>query len=746
MFRFLAWLVTNHSYKVVAFWLVLFLAAIPFASRINEVLFTEVDAPPNSASAQVSEIIQTNFANREGYQVVLVSEWLERPSNVTEDVFVEAYRLEKLKWQELPSIGRIIDLDTDTRLPLNIENSFAVSLIELETKSYTEALSLTEELNELLSEHEDWNHLLTGGAALDNEMRVIAGQDARRAEIIGIPLSFLVLFWVFGSAVAVSLPLIISMVAIVLTLALLFFIGQVWPFATYAQIIVSMLGLATGIDYALVVVNRFREELGIQKDTKAATSRTLHTAGHAVFSSGFTGVISLFALLFPPSDFIRSIGAGGMLILGMSVLISITLLPAILHLLGHKINALSIKNPDPERSYGFWRAWSNTILARPRLFLVIGLLLILGISLPALNMQLAFGAFEGLTEKTKVRQAQNILMDAELDSLVLSYDVLVDFGDRGVFHPSSILALSKFSRALEEVADVEQVLSPTTVRGVPSLLVQQYYSSAEAIQDSPLAELSSLTVSRNARYALLQVFPKRLVNTEERVTLLASINSLGNDFDLGLIIGGDYVFEQEWIDSIYQSIPIALMFVYGITFILLSLTFKSIVLALKAIVLNSLTVTAAFGVITLVFQYGFFGDIFATSGGLGYIESSVPIFIFAAAFGISMDYEVFLLARVVEAHKNGMTDEDAIRYALTTTGNVISSAAFIMVIVFSAFFFSNILLIKSLSLGLAVAVFTDATIVRLSLVPSFMTLIGRLNWWYPKQLERLSDKANLSHD
>jgi RND superfamily putative drug exporter len=361
-------------------------------------------------------------------------------------------------------------------------------------------------------------------------------------------------------------------------------------------------------------------------------------------------------------------------------------------------------------------------------------------------MQVGLSGVRGLTEDTAARQAQMVLERVELDGLLRSFDVLMDFGERGFFHPSSVRQVAQFSRASAELAGVEQVYAPTTTGQVPGLLMRQYYASRASADVSPLQNLVEATVSQNDRYALVRIFPVASVLPWQSAGLDSQLQALAQDFNVSVLVGGDYVAEAEWARTLYTSFPLAVGLVYLITFVLLSLAFHSLLIPLKSIVLNTFTVGAAFGVITLVFQQGWAASLFGIDGGLGFIETSVPIFIFAIVFGLSMDYEVFLVNRIYEAHRRGVADREAVIYAITSTGGVISSAALIMIVVFSVFMFSSVVFIKTLSLGLTVAILLDATVVRLALVPAVMRLAGRWNWWLPRPMARLADRISLSHD
>ena len=321
--------------------------------------------------------------------------------------------------------------------------------------------------------------------------------------------------------------------------------------------------------------------------------------------------------------------------------------------------------------------------------------------------------------------------------------MLIDFGDEGFFTPSNVRAVSRFARELASLSDVSAVLSPLSAQGVPTLFVYQYYATGESARESELADLVAGTVSRDDRFVLVQLLPGDSLAPRASAALRDSVQDAANALDLEIDIGGSDVFEAEYSATLYGRFPVAIGVVYVATLILLGLAFRSLLIPIKTIVLNTLTVGAAYGVITLVFQNGVLANLFGVSGGLGFIDFSAPLFIFAIVFGLSMDYEVFLVARMFEGHELGLDDRTAVSNALASTGGVISSAAAIMIVVFSVFVFSEVLLIKTLGLGLAVAVFLDATLVRMVLVPAVMTLAGRWNWWLPEPIARLARRVDL---
>ena len=371
--------------------------------------------------------------------------------------------------------------------------------------------------------------------------------------------------------------------------------------------------------------------------------------------------------------------------------------------------------------------------------------MLLLLSLPALRIQLADPGPKSLSAATEAGRTLAALQDLELGGLLRSFDVVTDFGEQGFYHPSSVRKLSQFDRAAQELTGVEGTYSALSADTIPRLLLFQYYATQETALNSELGGLVRRTVSRDGRYALIRVFPNSSVGPDEGAVLRRELSALASELDVNAQVGGTFVQQAEWTRVLYRSFPLALGLVYLATLVLLGLAFRSILIPIKSIVLNTLTVAAAFGVITLIFQYGVGARLFGVET-LGFVDNSAPIFIFAIVFGLSMDYEVFLVARLYEAHRQGLSDRDAVVQALSATGGVISSAALVMLTVFSVFIFSEVVLIKTLGIGLWVAIFLDATLVRVALVPAVMTLAGRWNWWLPRPLAQVAKRVDLGHD
>ncbi len=746
MFEKLAELVSTRPWRVLLVWGLLLLIALPFAARVGEVLNAQPDTPPHSVARAVQEILLTDFAVQSKYSIILLAVSDARP--VTDPQIETEFGNLVEAVRALPTVGSVQDYRNSATLPLlSPDGRYGAAIVNLEADTREDAQAAVEEILPLKDKPESFKLYVSGGPALALELRSISERDVHRAEVYGLPLSLAVLVVAFGAVVASGLPILIALLSVTLTFAVLYGLGQIFEFALFTQTIVTMLGLATGIDYALLIVNRFREELSRLGDPKKAAASTTLTAGKAVTFSGCAVIVALGALLIPPLNFIRSMGIGGVTVLLMSVLVSITALPALLTLLGHRVNLLRLTRREPgKRTRAFWHAWAERVTRRPLLWGASGVVVLLLLGLPALSMQVADPGARGMSQNTDAYKVLQGLQAANVEGLLAPYKVLIDFGQPdGFFHPSAVRAVSRYTREVGTLSSVEQVFSPTTA-GVPGILLNQYYATRALAEASPVAPLAQATVSRDGRYALVQAVPTGALSPAQGHRLARSLRNEARYLGLEAKVGGEPIVNAEWNHVLYRDFPLAVGLIYLATLIILGVTFRSLLIPLKSILLNTLTIAASFGVLTLIFQHGWGASLLGLPGPLGFVDNSAPIFTFALVFGLSMDYEVFLVSRIYEAHRRGETDRDAVAYALSATGGIITSAALIMIAVCGVFAFSDIILIKTLGLGLCVAIFLDATLVRMVLVPAVMTLAGRWNWWLPRPVARLAKRVDLSHD
>jgi uncharacterized membrane protein YdfJ with MMPL/SSD domain len=534
-------------------------------------------------------------------------------------------------------------------------------------------------------------------------------EDIARAELLAFPILFLLSLFVFRSVVAALLPLAVGGATIMLSfLAMRFVNGAIEPMSIYALNLITGLGLGLAIDYSLFVVSRFREELERGLDTGAALRATMTTAGRTVLFSSITVAAALASLLVFPLRFLYSMGVGGLVCALAAALVSLTLLPAILAALGPRVNSLSPKrwqaalhrDASGERG-GFWYRLSHAIMRRPVPFAAGAAALLIALGLPFLGIK-----FTGVDASVLPRDhSARVVDDALAKEFPPNRATPVFVAARG--GPEDKAAVERYAQRL---GNVRGVVGEPRVQPADGL-----YRIDLVARGRPLGEQAKEVV-RDVR-AIEAPVPVR--------------------------VGGVTAAFLDQQKALSDSLPIALAILAITTLVILFLMTGSVVLPVKALVMNLLTLSAAFGLLVLIFQDGHLEGLlgFTSQGAL---ESSQPVLLFAVAFGLSTDYGVFLLTRIKEAHDNGATNEEAVALGLERTGRIVTFAALLFVIAIGAFATSQIIFIKQLGVGTALAVLIDATIVRALLVPSLMQLLGDRNWWAPRPLARLHRRIGLS--
>jgi RND superfamily putative drug exporter len=571
---------------------------------------------------------------------------------------------------------------------------------------------------------------LTGEIPLNFDIRKASADDVQRGESLVIPATLALLLVAFGSLVAALIPLAVGQLAIAGTLAITGFLAQRWHLSILVQNLATMLGLGLGIDYALLMVSRFREAISAGLDAPAASVIAARRAGRTLLISASTVAIGFLALLTVPISEIRSIGVAGFLVAAISVLLTNTLVPAVLALLGPRINAGRMPftpKLDPhraERTGRRWRQWGRVIVAHPwlALFLAGAPMLLLAWQATRLDTSLPRGNW--LPQAAESVHALHTLEQMDRAGVVQSLRVIVELPTDSIEQTDTGWnALDRLTKELARDPRCARVISITTI--------------AEGNR-SALSDLSRETrrtfLSSDGRAALLEVLPAASVSLRGQVDWVRELRKTGAAALSGvpgatLRIGGIPALNADYQTIVEDHFASVMALVVGGTLLALLGGFRSLFAAVKAIALNLLSVAASFGALVLVFQDGHGSSLLGVPGGTGSVFPLVPIVAFAIVFGLSMDYEVFLVARVLEARRSGLSEEDAIPEGLARTAGLITSAAAIMIVVFAAFTFGNFLVVKMIGFTLAIAVFIDATLVRIVIGPALLRVAGDWNWW-----------------
>ena len=571
---------------------------------------------------------------------------------------------------------------------------------------------------------------LTGELPLNFDIRKASADDVRRGESLVIPATLALLLVAFGSLVAAVIPLAVGQLAIAATLAIAGFLASRLHLSILVQNLATMLGLGLGIDYTLLMISRFREAISAGYDGAAASVVAARQAGRTLLISASTVAIGFLALLTVPISEIRSIGVAGFLVAGISVLLTNTVVPAVLALLGRRIDAgrlpftPKLDAQRAARTGNRWRKWGRVVVAHPVLAILFAGAPLLLLAWQATRLDTSLPKGNWLPAGAESVRALHTLEQMDRAGIVQSLRVIVEFpADSVTQTDAGWNAVDRITKRIASDPRCDRVISITTI--------------AESDR-SALSGLSRETrrtfVSADGRAALLEVLPKTSTSLRDQVNWVRDLRKTGAAALTGvpgatLRIGGIPALNADYETIIEERFPSVMGLVVGGTLLALLGGFRSLFAAVKAILLNLLSVAASFGALVLVFQDGHGSGFLGVSGGTGSVFPLVPIVAFAIVFGLSMDYEVFLVARVLEARRSGLSEMDAIPEGLARTAGLITSAAAIMIVVFAAFTFGNFLVVKMIGFTLAVAVLIDATLVRIVIGPALLRIAGDWNWW-----------------
>ena len=571
---------------------------------------------------------------------------------------------------------------------------------------------------------------LTGEIPLNFDIRKASADDVERGESLVIPATLALLLVAFGSLIAALIPLAVGQLAIATTLAITGILAQHWHLSILVQTLATMLGLGLGIDYALLMVSRFREAISAGNDGPAASLIAARQAGRTLLISASTVGIGFLALLTVPISEIRSIGIAGFLVAGMSVLLTNTIVPSVLALLGPRINlgrlpfTAKLDADHAAKTGKRWRQWGKVIVAHPwlALFLAGTPLLLLAWQIRHLDTSVPRG--DWLPAAAESVRALHTLRQMDREGIVESLRIIIELPTDSIAQTDAgWSALDRVTKQLASDPRAGRVISISTIAE----------SNRASLRDLP-RETRRTFLSSDGRAALIEVLPASSVSLRGQVDWVRELRKMGALALTGvpganLLIGGIPALNADYETIIRDRFPSVMALVVGGTLLALLCGFRSIIVALKAIALNLFSVAASFGALVLVFQDGHGSRFLGVPGGTGSVFPLVPIVAFAIVFGLSMDYEVFLVARVLEARRSGLSEMDAIPEGMARTAGLITSAAAIMIVVFAAFTFGSFLVVKMIGFTLAVAVLIDATLVRMVIGPALLRIAGDWNWW-----------------
>jgi RND superfamily putative drug exporter len=717
-------LTRRHRVPVALVWLAVLAVAIPFAARQTEHLTSGGFAVPGSGS----EAVDRGLAEFESAQRDQLAAVVARKPGVT-DAEVRA-GIDRVR----QAADEVAHVALPERAVAAAEQKVAeapVTIVPLELSgSQDDAANAAVDMRDELGLRDEQTgpvelHLV-GQQALWAGMQDLSKEDLEAAERTGFPIVALILLGVFGSLAAAALPLALGFASVAITGAVIFFVSQATDMSVFVTNVASMIGIGVAVDYSLFVLARYRQEIANGAERDAARATAMRTSGLAVVFSGMTVIIALAGLFLVDSTTIRSMAIGAIVVVAISILAAVTLLPALMSLLGKRayarsrvaiVGALLVRawrsmrrragstHPDRARK-PFWESWTARVMRRPWLSAIASASVLLVLAIPALSLEFGDGALRQFPEGNETRVGAELAAEAT---------------GPGASGPTLVLA----------TLDGGGASDPRNARAIDAYV-------ADLRRDPEVAKVAPPEPADDGSAVLLTVTPRHDPESDEARTLVDRLRGDAGPLEevARVDVGGATAQVEDFKDLVSGSLWKILLFVMLFSYVVLLVLLRSVLLPLKAVLMNLLSVAAAYGVLVAVFQYGWLDGVLGYSS-LGYINTLTPPFLLAIVFGLSMDYEVFLLTRIRERYAATGDTTRAVAEGLSASARTISSAALIMVSVFAVFAFTGVPSVQEIGLGLAVAIALDATLVRLVLVPATMQIMGRWNWWLPRSLDRV---------
>ena len=727
----------RHRWPVVIAWVALIVLSVPFALQAPGALSAGGFIRDDLESAQAKALLETEIGLAQAAVVVVFHSDSMRAG---EPAFETAAAAAMAEVPKALYVRRVLSHVFSTRqVSTDGHTAYDVVLLDLSADDSPKALP---GLRSALREVPGLEVGLSGGPAFYGDVQAVSEADLRRSELISLPLAALALLIVFGSVVASAVPLIVGGAAVIVALAAIFFVAGLTPMSIFVLNLATLLGLGLGVDYSLLMTSRFREELsarGWQPDgVEDAVGATARTAGRAVFFSGLTVLLGLLGLVLFGFMILRSVGIAGAIVVALAVTAAMTLLPAVLAIVGVHLERLRVRRVIPRpTAEGAWSRLAWWVMRRPVAVLVPTLALLLLLGTPFLHVRFNAPDARILPESAPSRASFDRLTK-EFGPGPFAPIVLAIRTTGPALDPANLAILYDYSRRLAADPRVDRVDSLVDVD--PRMTLAQYdllYAPTGGPPDRYIAEVLKATTRDDlTAFTILTPYgPNEALARALVGELRAVTGTLAAPASTTVLVGGGAADVEDVVTGIAAEFPRTAVFILVTTYLVLLLLLRSALLPLKALAMNSLSIVASFGALVWIFQDGNLSMLFGTRP-LGFVETTQPVILFCVLFGLSMDYEVFLLTRMRESWEATHDNPTAVAHGLERSGRIVTSAALIVIVVAGSFAFADIVLIKALGVGIAIAVALDATIVRALLVPATMRLLGKWNWWLPGVVAR----------
>jgi RND superfamily putative drug exporter len=746
MTGFYAWLARSayrRRWWILGVWAVLFVLAILGASQAEHALKVGGFSLPGTEFHTASEVLSRDLNLSSDKAALLVFHSDEHL--VTDKVFHDVVVSSLAAMDQQPEVVKTESFYS-TGIPdmVSPDNHTTYAWVTLEgTEEHLERA--TPRLRDMV-QSDVIDVYLIGNAAVNYDLERASAEDLVRVERFTFPIVFVLLVLVFGSLVAAGVPLILGAMTVLASLAMLYVLAQFMDISIFALNTASMIGLGLAVDFSLIIVSRFREELKTL-DVEAALDRTLQTAGRSITYSGITLMMTMAVLSLFPIMVIRSIALSIVVVAVVAIIGALFLLPSLLVITANWLHRFNLRQYIPflnRQREGMWYRWVMGVMRRPWLSLAFGLLLLGMLALPVLSLERTGVTIQALPESAESRQAFELVQRQFGTGEPTPLFVVVESGRPGGIWRAEIMegiyTLHRRMEADPRVANVQSLVS-LIPNADEAWMRSLSPATIETNADRKRIAERLVNIDGANTTTVIIVYPTHSDTDKETIALMHELRDNAQQWAPGLagvrvLVGGSVAQHYDFDRVVYDQFPLLLGLSLLMTFVILMLFFHSLVLPIKAILLNLVGIVASYGVLVIIFQWGYGAGLIGLTS-IGAILSYTPVLLFSILFGLSTDYEVFLLTRVREYYNQGYSNEESVALGLERTAGIITAAGLIMIAVFGSFALTNVLVIKEIGFGLAVAVFLDITVVRLILVPASMKLMGDKNWWMPRVLDRV---------
>ncbi|OGT35178.1 MAG: hypothetical protein A3F11_10995 [Gammaproteobacteria bacterium RIFCSPHIGHO2_12_FULL_37_14] len=729
-------LIYRLRFAILILTIILVVLCIPFVpkalSHFSETGFTD----PSSESAKADKFLKDSLNYQHNRFIVLYK------SNSSFDSHPNLYKEIHYSLERINKLPTLIIYPDDNKQQVSKDGHTAYAIVALKGNQDLTEKELTNFKN-TIKKPPNLKMLIGGQPIFMEATKAQTQKDLIKAEYIATPIAVITLLAVFGSVVAAIVPMILDGICAVFILGILFCVGDHINLSVFTLNIALLLGLCLSLDYALFIISRFRDEISQENNVEEALAITLATAGKAVFFSGLAVLISLAALLLFPINILFSVGVGGITAVSIAVLISIIVLPAILAILKQHINFISLrfsKNNNHSESR-VWKSIINNVVSRPWAYLIFIFILLLFLGLPFLTVELGISDYHILPKKLEIRKVFDILTSKFSENQLTPISIIVKADNSPILSKNNISHLYQYTNKLRRDPRVEHIDS--IVNSEPQLTRQQYellYSGNNNRLPDSLKKLLTLTTHKD--FTVVTVFSAYPSDAKQTKDLIAKIRKSEIN-NMTIQVTGTPVNTMDVLDKISAIFPYALSWVIVLTYLILLLLLRSLFLPIKAIIVNVLSLFASYGVLVFIIQDGHLSHLLHFQAQ-GLIDISLIIIIFCALFGFSMDYEVFLLSRIKERYEQTGNTNRSICYGIIHSSKIITSAAMIVIFICFSFIAADILMVKAFGLGIAIAIFIDAFLLRTLFVPAFMAILGKWNWYLPKWLDNILPRISFN--